>query len=278
MKRHVTCASCGSKMRPGRTLCLRCGLPLEAGPAEPVLTQGRKRWVAAFVVASAVIVMGLLGLPDRARPARLAPAAGPADGAASDFTRDAGVPAVDEPAPDTNGWETTDPMEAGRLALTRGDAAAALERFRAAAETRPDDASALTSYGQMLVRFGRQEEAFPYLELAARLEPSRWAYRFNLARCHGLLGRWDAAVEEYQAAAGLFPGDYATHFNLAMALHHAGDEEGSIRELLAAIEARPDEPTFHVALGQAYERLGRREEAEAAYETGERLRAGNRQR
>lgn len=284
MKRYVTCASCGSKMRPGRTACLRCGLPLEAAPARPAAAPGQrrqKRWLAAFVAASAVIVMGLLGLPDRAPTNALQPSAKPAaepTAGATDFARDAGLPAANEPSPYARAWESTDPMQAGRLALARGDAEAALERFRVAAETRPDDPAALTSYGQMLVRFGREQEAFPYLEQAASLEPSRWAHRFNLARCHGLLGRWEAAVKEYRAAAELFPGDYATHFNLAMALRHIGDDEGSVHDLLAAIEARPDDPTFHVALGQAYERLGRREEAEAAYENAERLRAGEYQR
>jgi len=156
-------------------------------------------------------------------------------------------------------------MQEGRLALAQGDRAAALESFREAAAERPEDAEAANSYAQLLVRSGNPTDAVAYLERAVTLEPAEWAYRFNLARCYGLLDRWEKAVAEYRAAAGLFPADYATHFNLALALHRLGDEEGAAVEYMTAVAIRPDEPSFHLALGQTFERLGRKKEADEAF-------------
>lgn len=156
-------------------------------------------------------------------------------------------------------------MRAGRLALAQGDRAAALQSFRSATELLPENAEAANSYGQMLVRDGKPADAVGYLERAVSLDPGRWAYRFNLARCYGLLDRWDASVREYREAARIFPGDYATHFNLGLALQRFGDEEAAAVELRAAVDSRPEEPSFHLALGQTYERLGRKKEADEAF-------------
>lgn len=158
-----------------------------------------------------------------------------------------------------------EPEAIGKLAYAQGDLEGALEHFTAEIGRRPSDAEPHSNAGQVLIRMGRPFEALPFLEKAVALDETRWAYRFNLARCRGLLGEWNRAVEDYQAADVLFPNDYATLFNLGQALHRAGREEEAVRRYREAIELNPGDPTFLLALGISEDQLGRHAEAAAAY-------------
>jgi tetratricopeptide (TPR) repeat protein len=154
---------------------------------------------------------------------------------------------------------------AGRAAYAEGNLDGALEQFKATLEEHPDNTEALNNAGQVLVRLGRPSEALPLLSRAAALDPTRWQFRFNLARVQGLLGDWNRAAAEYAEASRLFPGDYATTFNLAQALHRAGREEEAVTIYREAINLQPDDASFHLALGISEEKLGHHAEAAGAY-------------
>ena len=158
-----------------------------------------------------------------------------------------------------------DAATAGTLAYSRGELEQALAMFEKEIVDHPSDAESHSNAAQVLIRLGRPTDALPLLERAVALNESRWAYRFNLARCRGLLGDWTGAAADYRAADGLFPGDYATLFNLAQALHRAGLEDEAVARYREAIASKPDDPTFHLALGISEERRGQPDEAAAAY-------------
>lgn len=158
-----------------------------------------------------------------------------------------------------------DSPAAGRREYDAGDYEAALAHFREQMAANPQDAEAHSNAGQVLIRLGRATEALPLLRDASELDPSRWAYRFNLARAEGLLGQWDKAAEDYAAASKLYPGDYATLFNFGQALHRAGREEEAVAQYRLAIQQKPDDSSFYLALGTSEEKLGHRAEAAAAY-------------
>jgi tetratricopeptide (TPR) repeat protein len=154
---------------------------------------------------------------------------------------------------------------AGRLAYADGNLELALDRFKEEIARRPSDAASYNNAGQVLVRMGQPSAALTYLLKAVSLDENRWAYRFNLARCRGLLGEWDLAVTEYVAANRLYPDDYPTLFNLAQALHRSGREDEAVTRYREAIGHRPGDATFHLALGISEERLGHGAAAAAAY-------------
>lgn len=158
-----------------------------------------------------------------------------------------------------------DAATAGTLAYSRGELEQALGMFEKEIVNRPSDAESHSNAAQVLIRLGRPTDALPLLERAVALNESRWAYRFNLARCRGLLGDWTGAVSDYRAAAELFPADYATLFNLAQSLHRAGREEEAVAGYREAIAAKPDDATFHLALGISEENRGQAAAAVAAY-------------
>jgi tetratricopeptide (TPR) repeat protein len=269
MRQAVICGECGSKVRAERGRCPRCRALLAA--PDPAIAAAASRRLAkiaaglgsAFLLLTAVLWMRSDSAPGAPAPGpvtdpmasrRASPAAPAAPGAAA---------AVERPF--------LDPAASASLAFISGDLETALAQYQAAIARNPEDAESYSNLGQVLIKLNRPAEALPQLERAAAILPSRWAYQFNVARAHGLLGQWDAAVEGYRRAQALFPDDYATAFNLGQALHRRGDEAGAVEAYQKAIALEPGDPSFRMALGISYERLEKREEAAAAYREALRL-------
>jgi Flp pilus assembly protein TadD len=158
-----------------------------------------------------------------------------------------------------------DSPAAARREYREGDYETALQEFRAQIQAHPGHAEPYSNAGQVLVRLGRTAEALPFLQKAVELDPSRWAYRFNLARAEGLMGQWDNAAQDYSEASKLFPGDYATLFNLGQALHRAGREQEAVGRYREAIKQKPDDSSFYLALAVSEDKLGHGPEAAASY-------------
>lgn len=150
-----------------------------------------------------------------------------------------------------------------RLASQRGDPAAALELYRAAAERSPSWArlynlaafayrqgeveTAREAVGRLLDRF---PEHFEGLSLAATIE-----------LVAGDLGR---AVELYQRLVALQPRPWELS-NLGLAHLLAGDAAAAAEAFARAVEAAPDNPVWLLNLADARLLQDRRGEAEALY-------------
>ena len=91
------------------------------------------------------------------------------------------------------------------LSQERGDAAGAMEHFRAALAIHPGHATALNNLGAMLLNAGRPDEALPYLEKAAALQPDYATAYYNLGYCHALRGDWAGAETFYEKALAISP-------------------------------------------------------------------------
>lgn len=242
----VVCGSCRARIRADRPRCLRCGVALRAREALP--GAGRtsrpsgvdipRRWSLTALVA--VVVVGVALVVDWSGEANAR--------SSSDATRAGSVArqsrvsrAPSRPAalmPDGRA-AAVDAMRVGVAAYQRGETAAALQAFQAAADAAPDDPEALNNLGQALVRAGRAREALPLFERVVVAHPDRWAYRFNRARAYGELGDWPRAVQGYREAAGLFPDDYATQFNLAKALDAAGQRADAVAAYRRFLDLAP---------------------------------------
>ncbi len=173
-------------------------------------------------VAAVVLSLALVGVAatwgDEDAPVEAAPAAGAGaqQGASTSEGRRAdGPPAVDSRA-------AVDPI---------------------ANAAHPQDAEALNTLAQGLVRAGRATEAIPHFDKAIELAGDRWAYHFNRAHAHGDLRDWDHAIEGYRAALRLSPDDYATAFNLARALDAGERTTEAAAEYRRYLDLNPDEPS-----------------------------------
>lgn len=266
----IRCGECGIRYGGKQRHCPKCGESrptsiLVEEPAAAGMRQGPSTAAALSIVLLCGLVLAAAGGLWAARGSSTAAAIAPAGPSplARVFQPDA--PRRHGSAPVPIDIPVLDAPAAGKNEYHHGNYEAALAHFQAKLQENPGDAESLSNAGQVLVRLGRTPEALPLLSEAAELDPTRWAYRFNLARAEGLLGQWEKAAEDYGIAARLFPGDYATTFNLAQALHRLGREQEAVAQYRLAIEARPDDPTFYLALAVSEETLGRRSEAAVAY-------------
>jgi tetratricopeptide (TPR) repeat protein len=268
MRQPGVCGQCGAKVSTDRGRCPRCRAILT--PPDPSLaaaSSARLRTIAGALAAAFLIVAAVLWF--RSEPAPNEPAvARTTDPFAS--RRVPGPAAAEPDAAPVAERPFMEPAAAGGVAYTGGDYEASLAQYEAAVARNPEDAESFSNLGQVLVRLNRPAEAIPHLQRAVALLPTRWAYHFNLARAHAVLGQWDPSVDAYRKAQALFPEDYATAFNLGQALHKKGDEAAAVEAYQRAIALEPTDPSFRMALGISYEKLQKRAEAAAAY--GEALR------
>ncbi len=264
-------------MKAGRAHCLRClaELPNADAPARTTMWESlglsdSNRMV--LVGALAVIVLAFVAVVSFTQ-------SGASDDVARAVTIELPVAAA-KPAQSTPPAESLeaassvpayeprtflDSTRRGPAVFTSGDFASARLAYERAILERPDDAEALNSLGELLVRLHRVDEAFVRFERAVALAPNRSTYHFNLAHSAAELGHLDRAAGEYRQAARLVPADYAAQYNLAMALHKKGDDEAAIPEYQKAIASAPGEAGFHASLAVSFEKVGRIADAVREY-------------
>ena len=224
----ITC-SCGIKVRADRQVCPRCRAALvPAQPRVPAAESAGSSKALPIALGVMVLFAGGLWIHSALRDEPVTQvSAPPRDPLAS--RRAAAAPPAQPAATAPAAAPSAEATSAGAASYVSGDYATALDRYKAAIDKNPQDAEALSNYGQVLVRMGKVEDAIPYFDRAIALVPQRWAYHFNRARALGLLGRMDEAVKGYREAQRAVPERYATAFNLGLALHRTGDEQGAVR-------------------------------------------------
>jgi tetratricopeptide (TPR) repeat protein len=259
----VVCQTCGAKVRARHNRCPRCRTTFTA-PAAPRVDFNRvaPTAIGVLVLASAVAGYALW------RQASESPAAVPSSPPAVAAQPKPAAPTAEIPVArrDSGDIPFIEANRAGSLAYGAGEYDRALAAYREAVEKNPGDAESWSNLGQVLVRLDRVVEALPAFQRAIQLDGDRWAYHFNVARAHGLLGHWDLAVNEYREAQRLFPDDYAVTFNLGLALRKSGDAAAAAEQLEKAAVLNPDDASFRLALARTYEQLGRKQDAVSAYQ------------
>ncbi len=122
-----------------------------------------------------------------------------------------------------------------RLYDRQDDFDKAEQYYRRALKAEPDNAMAHNDLGLCLSRHNRSEAALESLRKAVSLEPNRKLYRNNLATVLVDLGRVDEAWTELKAA---HPPAVA-HYNLGYLLYHAGNRPRAQAEFTLAQQADP---------------------------------------
>lgn len=193
-------------------------------------------------------------------------------------------------------------LEQGRTLILLGDRQAAETQYRAALAAKPDLTAACRELGSLSLEAGRANEAEPLFRDAIRLDPDDGIARRNLAFTLHRLGRTAEAIATLEEAATRAPDQADLHVMLATlyelendvaaAQRHAetahaldagngsasivlaklalrrGDAAGALDRLDAIDAARLSQAqhvTSEAERGRALDRLGRYEQAFAAY-------------
>jgi YaiO family outer membrane protein len=169
-------------------------------------------------------------------------------------------------------------IEAARAAQARGDSAAALAAFEAAAAAAPDDAELLRLLGTAQGQAGRTDAALATLERAQRLAPNDIDIRLAIGRVRYYRGEHRAALDIAEAVLALQPdngdakdlaertrralaeGGGDTRWRLDWSAGYSGFEDDARERWLegsAALGYRVDDRTGVTARADIADRFGR---------------------
>ena len=140
------------------------------------------------------------------------------------------------------------------------------ELARKARELAPADPSVQDTFGWILYRQGKYQEAAELLEQSASKSPGKGEIQFHLGMANYMMGRLDEAradLEKAVAASGDFPGKDEAKSRLA-ALSQGGDS--SIPDLERSAKEKSGDPVTLMRLGAAYTKAGAADKAAQAYE------------
>lgn len=147
-----------------------------------------------------------------------------------------------------------------------GDWPRAAAVLGAALRHRPAEAALWLEHGNALVSAERLEEAEASYRRARALQPRELAPLANLAGCLARQGRREAAIALLDEALTLAPGQARLHYNRALLQAELGEDALAVEGLRAALQRDPSMIAAYINLGNALTRLGRIEEARAAFD------------
>ena len=156
----------------------------------------------------------------------------------------------------------------------------AVEHFRRALRTNPDNAAAQYALAKALQEQGQQAEAAVAFREAASLNKreqeaascTRWSNEgLNAAR----KGDGEAAIRNLRQAVELRPDESVVHYNLGLVLADRGDLAAARAQVVEALSLAPWNGRFYLALGRMWKRSGDRERARAALQRATELDPGD---
>lgn len=140
-----------------------------------------------------------------------------------------------------------------------------IDPFRRAVESDPTNPEKLRTLGRALHEANLKEEALPYLERAAELEPSV-RNLLDLAIGYSGAARLDDAERTYERLLELSPDFPIAVHNLGMLAHRRGNYEQAITYLNRALELEPKYLLAQLHLADSFKSSDRPKEAYGAYE------------
>jgi serine/threonine protein kinase/Tfp pilus assembly protein PilF len=164
-------------------------------------------------------------------------------------------------------------VERGDLYERMGKAEQARDDYQKAIECDPENAEAIGTLGQLLLRdFGRQlqgdrnEIALPYLRRALELQPTNPRSYLRFVQYYKNKERPNDAAAAYRKAAELVPpGSAEAYCYLADACLVVGDSQGAKENFVKVLAIDPSNAVANLRLGQIHSGLGEHEQALAAF-------------
>ena len=109
------------------------------------------------------------------------------------------------------------------------------------------------------------DEALTYYEKAADAGPINYEIAYGIGACYTYKQDYPNAIKWLQKSANLAPDSPAARFALGNALFQSSQFEAAIPELKASLRLEPKMKQAYFLLGRAYSKLGRQDEAQAAF-------------
>jgi tetratricopeptide (TPR) repeat protein len=156
-------------------------------------------------------------------------------------------------------------LEDGLSRHSAGDLAGAEALFRRAAETAPNDPTALYLLGLTCFEAGSAAEAIDLMDRVVALRPDHAQARLTLANLRAWRGELPAAAEDYRRVLELEPGRLEALVGLSQTLRAAGDSAGALSAAKSAVAVNGEDGAALLALAAALAGAGRQDDAVWAY-------------
>jgi tetratricopeptide (TPR) repeat protein len=155
--------------------------------------------------------------------------------------------------------------EGAAEALSKGDFATAIRRYRKALEKNANDHEMHHDLGVALLETGAAAEAIACFERANAIH-DRATHWNSLGRAHLVAGDHAAAMAAFSKARSMDPGDPMPWYNMTVCMREQGKGEVVFDELKSMLARFPDHAGAHYDLGCHYEDRGEKDKALGEFE------------
>ena len=138
-----------------------------------------------------------------------------------------------------------------------GKTESAIEQYRRALITWPNDADALINLGNILAKKGQAGDAAGLYRRALELKPESPEAHTDLGIILSRQGQIEAAMEHYRKALSFDPDYLEAHTNIGIALAKQKKYEAAAEHLDRALEIQPDYAYAHYNLGVTLSKQGK---------------------
>jgi len=138
--------------------------------------------------------------------------------------------------------------------------------FQKAFEINPHSVEVATALGELKRSQSKFDEAITYYSKAAEIGSVDYEIAYGLGACYTYKQDYPRAIEWLRRSVAMSPDSGAAHFALGNALFQSGDWNAAVPELAASLRLEPRMKQAYFLLGRAYAKLGRKQEADAAFQ------------
>ena len=137
--------------------------------------------------------------------------------------------------------------------------------FQSALKANPRSIEVATELAELKRSQSKFDEAITYYTQAERIGPLNYEIAYGLGACYTYKQEYPRATEWLRKAVDLAPDSVAGRFALGNVLFQNGQLEAAIPELQTSVKLEPRMKQAYFLLGRAYSKLGRQDEAKAAF-------------
>jgi tetratricopeptide (TPR) repeat protein len=154
-----------------------------------------------------------------------------------------------------------------RIFRQEGQHSRLVEVCKRAVNAQPEDPALLFTLGDAYIRAGQTGKAIEIFSSLTRMDPESSLYFSHLGLAFTAAGDFDHAREAYEKSIAIDPDSAAlVHHKRGVALSHYGHHAKAEAAFMDAIKRNPGESLYFCDLGDALVKMGRIEEAGAAYD------------
>jgi tetratricopeptide (TPR) repeat protein len=151
-------------------------------------------------------------------------------------------------------------------ALAAENPSQAETEFQLALRANPRSIEAALGLADLKRSQSKFDEAIGYYTQAEKTGPLSYPVAYGLGACYTYKKDYSQAADWLRKAVALAPDSAAGHFALGNALFQGGQLEAALPELKASLQLEPRMKQAYFLLGRDYSKLGRQEEAQAAFQ------------